>query len=456
MKIKQLGEYFIPEKYVNDEELSRKSRFIIWFVYIATIIGVFFWILMYLQNPNDLTGLLTVAFFLPLNALGLFLFRKKGSFIFSSHFFCGIFFLVMTFQPLTTGGIFSPDMPTIYIIPIFAMIMGNIRIGLFYAFVSLLVLIGYLVLGFKDTAHYLGLTTKLTPDYFFFNLALNMMVILFLVFRNENLRLKILDKLRVSNRIISEKSKEVTDSITYAKRIQAAILPEDRVVKNLLPDSFVLYLPKDIVSGDFYWITEKNGFQFLAIADCTGHGVPGALMSVIGVNQLNTSVQEKAIVNPSGILEELDKNVSKILNQNKNEIRDGMDIAILKINLKDKSLEFASANRPLYYVKNKTLTEIKPSKFPVGGIEFDKEKKFESVHLQLQEGDMVYLSTDGYADQFGGEKNKKITTKKIKSMLESISAQQLSEQEQYLLEFFNTYKTGYEQTDDVLIAGIRF
>lgn len=456
MKIKQLGEYFIPKKYIDDEELSRKSRFIIWFVYIATLIGVFFGILMYVQNSNDLTGLLAAAFFLPLNTIGLILFRKKGSFIFSSHFFCGIFFLVMIFQPAATGGILSPDMPTIYIIPIFAMIMGNVRIGLFYALLSLIVLIGYLIVGFNDTPYYLGLTNKLTPDYFFFNLALNMIVILFLVFRNEKLRLIILDKLRVSNQIISQKSKEVTDSITYAKRIQAAILPEEIVVKNHLPNSFILYLPKDIVSGDFYWMSEKNNFLFLAIADCTGHGVPGALMSVIGVNQLNTIVQEKSIVNPSDILEELDKNVSKILNQNKNDIRDGMDIVILKINLKDKSLEFASANRPLYYVKNKALTEIKPSKFPIGGLESEKKKKFESVHLQLQEGDIVYVSTDGYADQFGSEKNKKITTKKFKTMLEAISEKQLAEQEQYLLNFFNTFKTGYEQTDDVLVAGIRF
>jgi serine phosphatase RsbU (regulator of sigma subunit) len=456
MKIKQLGEYFIPHKYVNDEELSRKSRFIIWFVYIASLIGVFFGLLIYLQNSNDFSGILAATFFLPLNAIGLFLFRKIGSFTFSSHFFCGIFFFVMLFQPETTGGIFSPDMPTIYIIPIFAMIMGNIRIGLFYAFLSLLVLIAYLVLGFNNTAYYLDITNKLPPDYFFFNLALNMAVILFLIFRNENLRLKILDKLRLSNQIISQKSKEVTDSITYAKRIQSAILPEDNVVKHHLPNSFILYLPKDIVSGDFYWVTEKNGFIFLAIADCTGHGVPGAMMSVIGVNQLNSIVQEKAIADPSAILQELDKNVNKILNQNKTEIRDGMDIAILKINLKNKSIEFASANRPLYYITNKALTEIKPSKFPIGGVDLNKEKKFESVHLQLQEGDLVYVSTDGYADQFGSKKNKKITTKKFKGMLETISEQQLAEQKQSLLDFFNTFKTGYEQTDDVLITGIRF
>lgn len=456
MKIKQLVEYFVPEKYLDDNELKRKSKFIIWFVYITSLIGVFFAFLMYMHNPNELFNVLTIALIFPFMTLGLFYFRKKGSFIFSAHFFCGIFFTMMIFQPSTTGGLFSPDMPTIYIVPIFAMIMGNVQIGLFYGFLTLSVLVGYFVLGLNDTNFYISTANKLSPDYFFFNLALNLAVVLFLVFRNEKLRLIILDELRLSNVIISQKSKEITDSINYAKRIQQAILPENDLIKNQLPNSFVLYRPKDIVSGDFYWITEKNGFQFLAIADCTGHGVPGALMSVIGVNQLNAIVQEKAIMNPSGILEELDKNVTSILNHNKTEIRDGMDIAILKIDLKDLSLEFASANRPLYYVRNKTLTEIKPNKFPIGGIESTKQKKFESVHIQLQKDDMVYVSTDGYADQFGGTKNKKITTKKFKSMLESISEQTLNEQEQYLLDTFNTFKTGYDQTDDVLVVGLRF
>lgn len=455
MKFNQLDAYFIPKQYLNDEELSRKSRFIIWFVYIASIIGVFFGFLTY-SNNNDVIGFLPLLIFLPFNIIGLFIFRKMGSFIFSSHFFCGIFFLAMLYQPAPTGGLFSPDMPTIYIIPIFAMIMGNIRIGLFYAVLSMIALIAFLILAINQTPYYMGLTNKLSPEYFFFNLVFNLAVILFLVFRNENLRLKILDKLRDSNRIISEKSREITDSITYAKRIQGAILPEHTIVKKHLPYSFILYQPKDIVSGDFYWMTEKNDALFLAIADCTGHGVPGALMSVIGVNQLNTIVQEKAILNPSEILTELDKNVSKILNQNKKEIRDGMDIALMKIDLKSRLLEFASANRPLYYVRNKILTEIKPSKFAIGGLEYGKGKNFEAMQVQLQAGDMVYVSTDGYADQFGSEKNKKMTAKKFKQLLENVSNHEPAEQEQQLLKFFNDFKLSYEQTDDVLVAGIRF
>ncbi|HLP11181.1 MAG TPA: SpoIIE family protein phosphatase, partial [Flavobacteriales bacterium] len=378
MKINRLIDYFVPEKYRDDIELKRKSKFIIWFVYIASFIGVFFAFLMYAHDPNDLSNVLAIATVCPVMTIGLFYFRKKGSFIFSAHYFCGTFFAMMIFQPSTTGGLFSPDMPTIYIVPIFAMIMGNLRIGLFYGILTLGVLIGYLVLGLNETAFYAGIANKLPPNYFFFNLALNLVVILFLVFRNEKLRLLILDELRLSNLIITQKSKEITDSITYAKRIQQAILPENDLVKTHLPNSFILYRPKDIVSGDFYWITEKNGFQFLAIADCTGHGVPGALMSVIGVNQLNTIVQEKAIVDPTAILNELDKNVTAILNHNKTEIRDGMDIAILKINVKTRSLEFAGANRPLYYVRGKALTEIKPSKFPIGGIESGKQKIFET------------------------------------------------------------------------------
>ncbi|MGZ3865802.1 MAG: PP2C family protein-serine/threonine phosphatase [Bacteroidia bacterium] len=456
MKLIKLIDYFVPEKYINDVELSRKSKFIIWFVYITSIIGAFFGILMFYHDPNELSNLLAISVIIPLMALGLFHFRKKGSFIFSAHFFCGIFFIMMIFQPGTTGGLFSPDMPTIYIVPIFAMIMGNIRTGLFYGILCLIVLIAYFILGINEPGPFLEKSNKLTPDYFFFNLTLNLVVILFLVFRNENLRLKLLGALRESNIIISEKSKEITDSINYAKRIQTAILPDNAITKNHFPNSFFLYQPKDIVSGDFYWMAEKQGFHFLAVADCTGHGVPGALMSVIGVNHLNTIIQEKAILDTSAILAELDKNVTKILNQTKTEMRDGMDIAILKINFREKRVEYAGANRPLYHISNGKLNETKPTKLPIGGGETGKEKKFESVHLQLNAGDMIYLSTDGYADQFGGEKNKKLTTKKFKNMLESISGQNTEEQEKYLLESFNKFKGSSEQTDDVLVAGIRF
>lgn len=456
MKLSSLVNYFIPKKHREDEELSRKSKLIIWFVFITSSIGLFFSGLIYLQNPGDLLNLLAGLVYIPLFLFGLLHFRKYGSFIFSSHFFCGTFFLAMCFMPSSTGGIFSPDMPTIYILPIFALIIGNSRIGLFYAFLTLVVFIVYYYLGATSPAYYLSLSTILTADYFFFNLALNFIVIAFLVFRNENLRLKILGQLKERNELISHKSKEITDSINYAKRIQTAILPEDNTVKNHFPDSFILYLPKDIVSGDFYWVAEKDGFQFIAVADCTGHGVPGALMSVIGVNQLNDIVHEKDILDPAQILQKLDLGVNKILKQNNDDINDGMDIAILKINRDAKTLEYAGAHRPLYYIRNKELTEIKATKFAIGGAALNKEKSFALTQLQMQAGDMVYLSSDGYADQFGSEKNKKITTKKFKTMLESIAEQQLPEQEKYLHEFFLTFKTGYEQTDDVLVAGLRF
>lgn len=334
--------------------------------------------------------------------------------------------------------------------------MGNFRISIFYSILASLTLFGYYFLSLEDSVFYTNQLSLLSPEYFMFNLVLNMLVILFLVFRNEKLRLIILGELKETNLIISQKSKEITDSINYAKRIQTAILPEHATVKDHLPDSFIVYLPKDIVSGDFYWLAEKGGFQFIAVADCTGHGVPGALMSVIGVNQLNDIVQEKSILEVSQILEALNRNVNKILKQNQTEVNDGMDIAVLKIDLKGKTLEYAGANRPLYHVKNKQLTEIKATKAAIGGSVLGYEKKFESTALKLQAGDMVYLSTDGFADQFGGAKNKKITTKKFKGLLETIAEQPLPEQEKYLLDFFNTYKGGNEQTDDVLLAGLRF
>lgn len=456
MNINKVIDYFVPAKYADDKELKRKSRFIIWFAFITNIIGIFFSIVLFLIDSIDKQNAI-LAFTLPvLSGIAILDFRRRGSFIFTTHFFCSFFIIAMAIMPETTGGLFSPDMPTLYILPIFALIMGNLRIGVFYSVVTIGIFLIYYFLSFSDYAHYLEQVNKLPAEYFVFNLVLNILVLLFLVFRNEILRLKLLGEIKDTNLIISQKNNEITDSINYAKRIQTAILPEPETVKNHLPHSFILYLPKDIVSGDFYWVAEKGGFQFIAVADCTGHGVPGAFMSVIGVNQLNDIILEKSITEPTTILEELNRSINKALKQNQNDINDGMDIALLKINPRDKTIDYAGAYRPLYYVRNKELTEIKATKSSIGGFDRDKEKKFASTRLQLQAGDMVYLSTDGYADQFGSEKNKKITTRNFKRMLVNICGQTLPEQEKHLLDFFNAYKAGYEQTDDVLIAGLRF
>jgi serine phosphatase RsbU (regulator of sigma subunit) len=362
----------------------------------------------------------------------------------------------MAGMPSETGGIFSPDMPTVYIIPIFAIIMGNVMTGFIYAFLMYAIIFGYYFAEAEGTIDFIAQTKNLPGEYYLFNLVLNALVILFLVFRNEVLRLKAVKELKESTEMIAVKNKEITDSINYARRIQSAILPQKEYVKQNLPDSFFLYQPKDIVSGDFYWMSERNGDIYLAVADCTGHGVPGAFMSVVGMNLLNEIVNHRDIFHPSEILKELNAGVVSSLQQKQTETNDGMDIALLKISTDKKSVEYAAANRGLIQFTNGELKEYKPSKYPIGGFNSMMEKSFETLKIEVKEGDMIYLSTDGYADQFGSDKNKKITTKKFKMLLESVSSKSLSEQENHLRDFINDWKRGYEQTDDILVVGIRF
>jgi serine phosphatase RsbU (regulator of sigma subunit) len=256
-------------------------------------------------------------------------------------------------------------------------------------------------------------------------------------------------------KLIEEKNKDITDSISYAKRIQEAILPEPELLNRIFPEAFILFKPKDIVSGDFYWFTEAGSKKIFAAADCTGHGVPGALMSMIGCNILNKLVPEQGITQPDLILNRLHEEIRSALRQkDKNsDTRDGMDIAVIAV--ENGQLQYAAAHRPLYLVRNGTLEEIKADKFPVGGIQTEEKRVFTNHVLTLQTGDAVYLSSDGFADQFGGESGKKLMTKHFKELLLKISKQGMQEQKQALDEAIEKWKGSREQVDDILVVGIR-
>jgi len=255
---------------------------------------------------------------------------------------------------------------------------------------------------------------------------------------------------------IEHKHKEIVDSVNYAKRIQEAILPDKNDIISHLADSFILFKPRDIVSGDFYWFSHKNGKSIIASVDCTGHGVPGAFMSMIGNTLLNEIVNEKGIVEPGPILHYLNDEVNRSLKQTRqdSESRDGMDVAICSYDFSTSELLYAGANRPLYYVKNGELREFKADKFAIGGREYDVPKKFNTQTFQLQKGDTIYISTDGYADQFSPE-DKKVMTRKFKEILLSIQNKPMHEQREFLDTFIETWKNGTEQTDDILVIGVR-
>lgn len=265
--------------------------------------------------------------------------------------------------------------------------------------------------------------------------------------RNENQLLSKIDQLK-------EKNKEVIDSINYSSRIQKAILPAISRFKSNFKDAFVLYKPKDIVSGDFYWIHEENNLVFVAAIDCTGHGVSGALMTVLANSLLRNCIRQ-GLKDPGEILKNLDVLLYEELNaNNKEQTPDGMDIALCVFDLEKKEIAFSAAFRPLILIRNNEFIEFRASRFPIGLFD-DIVKNFETQIIPYKENDVFYLFSDGYCDQFGGPKGKKFNKKSFKNLLCEIQAFPFDEQEGYLEYSFNNWKQNLEQVDDVLLMGIK-
>jgi len=273
---------------------------------------------------------------------------------------------------------------------------------------------------------------------------------------------------------IERKNKDIIDSITYAKRIQDAILPSSEMFTKQLSQTFVLFQPKDIVSGDFYWLANKDNKSLFAAVDCTGHGVPGAFMSIVGYNLLDKIVGEYGTTEPDQILNELNKGVANTLRQEvaSDAIKDGMDISLCSFDKETNILEYAGAYNPLYIIsKNKLevingetiepnmvadnglmLYEIKADRFPIGYYS-EGTNSFSKHSFQLNKGDVIYLFSDGFADQFGGEKGKKFRYKQLKELLLSINHLTMEEQKIKLQEVFNNWIGEFEQVDDVIVIG---
>jgi len=258
------------------------------------------------------------------------------------------------------------------------------------------------------------------------------------------------------SRKVVELYKNVTDSIRYAKRLQDSILPPERRIRELLPDSFVYYRPKDIVSGDFYWVDRVDGRISFAAVDCTGHGVPGAFMSLIGHNGLNQAVRERGSGRPSEILKVLNKLAFNALHKDRDEylVRDGMDMALCNYDPDRRVLEYAGANSPLYVVRDGEVLKFQPDKRPIGSFELEGQD-FTDHRILLEQGDMVYIFSDGYADQFGGPKGKKFLYKRFRDLLVEVSRYPAERQSGMLEEAFRGWRGVHEQVDDILVIGMR-
>ena len=250
---------------------------------------------------------------------------------------------------------------------------------------------------------------------------------------------------------IEEAHKEIKDSMEYAKRIQSAILPPSKLVKEYLQESFILYKPKDIVAGDFYWMEHKKGKVLFAAADCTGHGVPGAMVSVICNGALNRSVREFGLSEPGPILNKAREIVIQEFEKSEEEVKDGMDIALCS--LEGMKLQYAGAHNPLWIIRNGQILETKANKQPIG--KFDKLLPYTTHSFDLEKGDAIYIFSDGYVDQFGGEKGKKFKAKAFRSLLLSIQDKPMEEQKVFLDKAFEDWRGSLEQIDDVCVIGVR-
>lgn len=256
----------------------------------------------------------------------------------------------------------------------------------------------------------------------------------------------------IQKKLVEEKNREITDSINYAHHIQNACLPEEDELKRLFPQHALFFQPKDVVSGDFYWAEKKDDSVMIAVADCTGHGVPGAITSMIGSMLLNEIFHVKKIYRPDEVLIELNRLVMLTLRQKPGSLsKDGMDVAFCNWNQKTNLLMYSGANRPVYILrKGEKLIELKPTKQSVGGL-IGELQPYQYHEIQLQKGDTVVLSTDGFADQFGGTNEKKFTTKLFKSKLEEMTGEETSGQISSLKNEFRRWQGEYNQTDDVLV-----
>jgi serine phosphatase RsbU (regulator of sigma subunit) len=286
------------------------------------------------------------------------------------------------------------------------------------------------------------------------------LIILFLSLVSILIGIYYYSKLRKFSHIISdqkhlveEKNREILDSITYAKRIQSAILPQPKLVKEFLEDSFVLYKPKDIVAGDFYWLEVVGEIVLFAAADCTGHGVPGAMVSVVCNNGLNRAVREHKLTEPDQILNKTRELVVEEFEKSDEEVKDGMDISLCALNTKTNTLKWAGANNPLWILRNGEIIENKGDKQPIGK-HFDA-KPFSLAEFQLDKNDIIYIFTDGFQDQFGGPKEKKFRAAQMKDLFLSLTSKTMEQQRKIIDTSFENWKGNLEQVDDVCIIGVR-
>lgn len=447
------------------EELEKSSeRYHIIGVWVAIFADPLFAITDYINIPEAGHKMLVIRILIALTSFTILKLRVPLK-IKSSAFLAFVPFLLISLQNAYTFSLISSDNILGHCLNYMALFIGG---GMFILWRWQLSAIIISSSGLA-TSWFIYLNPNIIPEKFLLNGGLLLISVgafmFFLIRTRYNLTIKeitarllveeINDELTIQKNLVEEKNKNITSSIRYAKRIQNAILGDKEALKKYFSDFFVLFEPKDILSGDFYWFFKNNEVQVIIAGDCTGHGVPGALTTVLGASLLKDIVVKKQIYSPDLILKELDKAILKAFSSdgmNEPDIDDGMDVSILTF--QNDEVYFSAAKNPLYIVNQKEIKIIKGSPFPIGSKHIKKEKVFEKHIIKPQKDDKYYIFSDGYQDQIGEKINRKYYTKNFREFIIKNSHLSMNEQKEALKNELISWQGNKTQTDDILIIGI--
>ncbi|MES2566940.1 MAG: SpoIIE family protein phosphatase [Bacteroidota bacterium] len=415
------------------------------FISITALFSVFYILISLMIGYMHGILAMTVNFIIFLINLRLFTTQKITYNLSANLYIANCAFVAILLCSFFSGGLFSPVLPWFVLIPTISLLLLGISPNtLVWLLITIFLIIGFSILhafGFEAPIKYDLNWAAFFKTTCVFGLALIVFIVTFVF---EKAKENALNKL-------AEKNKEITDSIYYAQKIQESLLMPQELIDKHLPENMIMFEPKDIVSGDFYWGKEHNGDFYLAVCDCTGHGVPGAFMSLLITSFLNEALNEKSIISPDKILEFIRNRI--IENTSKKGSQDGMDGVVIKFHKNNWKITYASGNSFQTHIHNNELHKLPSDKMPVGiG---HKMEPFTLHTINASKGDMLYFYTDGYADLFGGSKGKKFTKKKLNNTLQKIAPLDLPSQKEILRNTFLEWKGDLEQVDDVCVIGIR-
>lgn len=478
--IKEFIKWFIPESISRDSEDYRKAGLVIYSVWITLFFSAIYLFVAVSICLGDLvdTLLLTSVFFVII----LFLFRATGRLVLTGNLFAANMFIISLVSIIDTGGIDSPAVAWLILPTVAALMYANKNSAFAWATVAIAFLLEFFLVGLYGITFTAKYHANAGNAYGFFAFAglFSYLLVIFIIY--EHAKERFARQLKAANLKISEKNeeiqtqsnhlsdalKEITHSIEYAKRIQKAVLGNPQELISSFRQGFILFEPRDIVSGDFFWHANIPGgpekpdndtgeIKVLIAADCTGHGIPGAFMTIMGNALLDEIVNERGMIQPDHILQELDQKVMTTL-QTRDGVEgtnDGMDMAVLMIDEQKQQAHFAGAKSPLWFICEGEIHEIKGSKYPVGSTQYQSPKTYESHTLTLKKNTTFYLFSDGFQDQFGGTDDKKYLRSRFRRFLLSISHFPFSKQKSLLQTELETWKGGNLQTDDILVIGIQ-